>query len=285
MVLVVDDDPAQLRLLSEMLFAQPFEVAFAADGETALDHIRRFMPDVVILDALMEGIDGFEVCRRLKADPATHEIPILFMTALADAASRQRGFVVGAVDYLTKPIEREELLARVKMQFALRTAVRALHEKNLALEQELVERMRAEGERAALQQQIIEAQAARLSEMSTPIIPITDRILVMPLIGLMDEKRAEQVLFAALERTRESGADVLILDITGVPRADHGIATTIVNTARALRLLGAQTVLTGIGPDVARTLVELEVDFTEVVTHSTLQGGIAYAVRGRWGRA
>lgn len=280
MVLVVDDDPVNLRLLSDALAGQPFEVTFAADGESALEQSRRFKPDVVVLDALMPGMDGFEVCRRLKDDPATREIPVLFMTALADSLSRQRGFAVGAVDFFTKPFEREELLARVKIQLALRTAVRALHEKNLALERELAERMRAESERTALQQKIIEAQAARLSELSTPIIPITDRLLVMPLIGLMDEKRAEQVLYAALTRTRETRAEALILDITGVPRADRTVAAAIVKTARALRLLGTRTVLTGIRPDVSRALVALDADLTGVITQSTLQAGIAYAMRG-----
>ena len=264
------------------MVGEPFEVTFASDGETALQQIGLLVPDVVVLDAQMPGMDGFEVCGRLKADPATLEIPVIFMTALSDPASRRRGFALGAVDYLTKPFERDELVTRVRTQIALRTALRDLYEKNLALEQELAVRMRAEAERATLQQQIIEAQEARLLEMSSPIIPITDRILVMPLIGIMDEKRAEQVRFAALERTRSSGADVLILDITGVPRADHAVATAIVDTARALRLLGARTLLTGIRPDVARTLVALSVDLTEVVTYSTLQSGIACAVAGRW---
>ena len=140
-----------------------------------------------------------------------------------------------------------------------------------ALEAELEERRRAEAERATLEKQI--------HAMSTPIIPITDRILVMPLIGKMDAERAGRVLEAALERTVEAQAEVMILDITGIPRADDRVAATIMDTARALRLLGAHTVLTGIRPDVAQALVGLEVDFEDVVTKSTLQSGIAHAIR------
>jgi anti-anti-sigma regulatory factor len=139
-----------------------------------------------------------------------------------------------------------------------------------ALEAELDERRRAEVERLVLQRQIL--------EMSTPIIPISDRILAMPLIGLMDEERVERVLQAALRRTTESHAEVMILDITGVLRADERVAAAILDTARALRLLGARTVLTGIRPDMAQALVALDVDFADITTKSTLQAGIAYAM-------
>jgi DNA-binding response OmpR family regulator/anti-anti-sigma regulatory factor len=338
-VLVVDDDPVNLKVLSQALAGQSFSIAVATDGEMALEQVRHELPDLILLDAVMPGMDGFEVCRRLKADPATQEIPVIFMTALAEITNRIRGFNLGAVDYVTKPFEREELLARVNTHLALRAAVKVLSDRNEELQREVEERAsaqaalastvqqlrlaqadiastteelrrakgalevevarrteelretnhrlerelaerQAEVERAALQEQIISAQAMRLTELSTPIIPISDRILVMPLIGFMDEERAGRVLGAALERAAESQAEVMILDITGVPEADEHVAAAILKTARALRLLGARTVLTGIRPDVAQALVSLEVDFTEIVTQSTLQGGIAYALNG-----
>ncbi|WP_437746863.1 response regulator [Sorangium sp. So ce1504] len=137
LVLLVDDDPASLKLLSEALAGLPLTLAVATDGDMALRQIRRELPDLVLLDALMPGLDGFEVCRRLKAAPETCDVPVLFMTVLADTASRVRGLELGAVDYVTKPFVREELVARVRTQLSIRAAaselsaaVRALSEKN-----------------------------------------------------------------------------------------------------------------------------------------------------------
>lgn len=155
-------------------------------------------------------------------------------------------------------------------------------EERLALE--LRERERAEAARAALQEEIIGVQNARLAEMSTPIIPITDRIMVMPLIGTMDRQRAQQVLSTALSGVQSHRAEVVIIDITGVKLVDIDVASTLIGTAGALRLLGAQAVITGIRPDVAQTLIRLDVDFGAIVTKGTLQSGIAYAL-GRTGEA
>ncbi|WP_232379652.1 response regulator [Polyangium fumosum] len=135
LVLLVDDDPQSLKLLSDALAGQPFALAVALDGAMALRQIQREEPDLVLLDAIMPGMDGFEVCRRLQADPATRDIPIIFMTSLADTASRVRGLELGAVDYVTKPFVRAELAARVRAQIAVRAGARALAEKNAELEQ------------------------------------------------------------------------------------------------------------------------------------------------------
>ncbi|WP_437940098.1 AAA family ATPase [Sorangium sp. So ce341] len=147
------------------------------------------------------------------------------------------------------------------------------------LELELDERSRAERERAALQEEIIAVQDERLKELSTPLIPISDRVVVMPLIGTMDARRAEQVLATALHGVQASGADVVILDITGIKQVDAGVACTLVRTASALRLLGAKAVLTGVRAEVAQALVGLDVDLRGIVTLGTLQSGIAYALK------
>ncbi|MFS8067703.1 MAG: response regulator, partial [Byssovorax sp.] len=130
LVLLVDDDRSSLKLLSEALADQPLSLAVAVDGQMALRQIQREIPDLILLDAVMPGMDGFEVCRRLQADPATREIPIIFMTSLADASSRVRGLELGADDYVTKPFVRAELAARVRTQLAVRAAVRSLAEAN-----------------------------------------------------------------------------------------------------------------------------------------------------------
>lgn len=119
-----------------------------------------------------------------------------------------------------------------------------------------------------------------LQAMSTPIIPITERIVVIPLIGQMDADRASQVMRVALDGVQKSQVQVVILDVTGLQRMDATVASALVETARALRLLGAQTILTGIQPAVAQTLVGLGLDLTGMVTRGTLQGAIAYAMRG-----
>ncbi len=112
-VLIVDDTPTNLAVISEALSDAGFETAVATSGERALKQIERRSPDLILLDIMMPGIDGFETCRRLKADPRYEEIPIIFMTALADVNSKVLGFDLGAVDYITKPFQEREVLARV----------------------------------------------------------------------------------------------------------------------------------------------------------------------------
>jgi predicted ATPase/anti-anti-sigma regulatory factor len=166
-----------------------------------------------------------------------------------------------------------------------------LRQTSARLERELADREQSDAARAALQEQVIRAQKARIEELSTPLIPISDRIMVLPLVGSIDEARAAQVLEAALSGAQSSRAAVVILDITGVKRVDAGVASSLVGTAAALRLLGTSVVLTGISPEVARTLTEMDVDLGAIVTRGTLQSGIAYALtrsgearrfRGAW---
>jgi predicted ATPase/GAF domain-containing protein/anti-anti-sigma regulatory factor/tRNA A-37 threonylcarbamoyl transferase component Bud32 len=161
----------------------------------------------------------------------------------------------------------------------LQRANRDLGAANQRLQLELSQREQAELERAALQEQMLEAQRARLSELSTPLIPITDRIVVMPIIGTVDAERAAQVLEAALNGAQRHRARVVILDITGMKHIDADVVSTLLRTASALRLLGAQTVLTGIRADVAQTMVTLGVNLEVIVTKGTLQSGIAYALQ------
>jgi rsbT co-antagonist protein RsbR len=153
----------------------------------------------------------------------------------------------------------------------------------IAIVHDLTERKRAEAERVRLQEQIIGAQAAALAELSTPMIPISDEVLAMPLIGAIDTQRAQQVLEALLRGIEQSRARIAILDITGVPVVDTQVAKTLIIAAQGVRLLGAEIVLTGIRPEVAQTLVGLGVDLGSIVTRSTLQRGIAYARNGRAG--
>jgi PAS domain S-box-containing protein len=147
----------------------------------------------------------------------------------------------------------------------------------IGIAHDLTERKRAAEEQARLQERIIKAQAAALAELSTPLIPISDQVVVMPLIGAIDSERARPVLEALLHGIERSRARVAIVDITGVPLVDTQVAKSLIVAAQAVRLLGARIVLTGIRPEVAQTLVGLGADLGDIVTHGTLQSGIAYA--------
>ena len=143
---------------------------------------------------------------------------------------------------------------------------------------DVTEQKHVEAERVRLQNEIIQTQAAMLAELSTPLIPIDGQIMVMPLIGTLDSRRAQQVIDALLTGIAESGARVAIVDITGVPIVDTQVANAIIRAAQSVKLLGAQVVLTGIRPEVAQTLVGLGADLSGLITRSSLQTGIAYAM-------
>ncbi|OIO53797.1 MAG: two-component system response regulator [Alphaproteobacteria bacterium CG_4_10_14_0_2_um_filter_63_37] len=128
LILAVDDTPASLKLLTDILHGESFEVRSAIDGALALHAAQLQPPDLILLDASMPNMDGFEVCRQLKADPRTRDIPIIFVSALTDTAEKLKGFELGAVDYVTKPFQREELLARVRNHLELRRLRQHLEE-------------------------------------------------------------------------------------------------------------------------------------------------------------
>jgi DNA-binding response OmpR family regulator/DNA-binding CsgD family transcriptional regulator len=115
-VLIVDDTPGNLAVLSDMLSEAGYRVLVATDGESALEQISFLKPDIILLDVMMPGIDGFETCHRLKHDTATQNIPIIFMTGLSELDNLLRGFNEGAVDYIVKPIRPAEVLARIDAQ-------------------------------------------------------------------------------------------------------------------------------------------------------------------------
>ncbi|HAB19332.1 MAG TPA: sigma-54 dependent transcriptional regulator [Verrucomicrobiota bacterium] len=132
-ILIVDDVPANRNLLADTLEPRGYEVLFAGDGAAALKTATTQRPDVILLDVLMPGLDGFETCRRLKADSATSAIPVIFITAQHDTASLVMGFHAGGVDYITKPFQSDEVLARVETHVSVSQLGRALAEKNAEL--------------------------------------------------------------------------------------------------------------------------------------------------------
>lgn len=137
-IVIVDDSPENLNVLTRMLSEQGYQVRPAINGELALKATRKALPDLLLLDIMMApGIDGYEVCRQLKADAATREIPIIFMSALHETINKVKAFEIGGVDYITKPFQIEEVLARVHTHLSLRKLQTRLEEKNAQLEEAL----------------------------------------------------------------------------------------------------------------------------------------------------
>jgi PAS domain S-box-containing protein len=129
------------------------------------------------------------------------------------------------------------------------------------------------------QAEILEQQTAMLAELSTPLLAINPTTVVMPLVGAVDTGRVQRIKDTLLSGVAESGASKVILDITGVPVVDTQVANALLQSAQAVKLLGAESVLTGIRPEVAQTLVQLGVDLRAITTRGTLQDGIAYALQ------
>jgi signal transduction histidine kinase len=119
-ILIVDDTPANLSVLVDTLSEAGYQIMVAEDGEDALAQTAHTRPDLILLDVMMPGLDGFETCNRLKAVAATRDIPVIFMTALNETAEKVRAFGAGAVDYITKPIQHEEALARIGTHLTIR---------------------------------------------------------------------------------------------------------------------------------------------------------------------
>jgi adenylate cyclase len=146
-IVIVDDNPTNLGVLFDFLTDSGFKVLVAQDGESALQKVEYAHPDLILLDVMMPGIDGFETCRRLKAKESTQDIPVIFMTALSDTVDKVKGFNLGAVDYITKPVQQEEVRARVTTHLTLRNLQKRLQAQNLQLQREIKEKQQAEESR------------------------------------------------------------------------------------------------------------------------------------------
>jgi DNA-binding response OmpR family regulator/class 3 adenylate cyclase len=133
-IMMVDDTPSNLKILSVFLRTNNFEVLVAENGKMALEIVELNSPHLILLDVMMPEIDGFETCKRLKANPKTQDIPVIFMTALSDTMDKVKGFGLGAVDYITKPFQREEVLSRIKTHLSIHHLQQQVQAKNVELE-------------------------------------------------------------------------------------------------------------------------------------------------------
>ncbi|MEL6459904.1 MAG: response regulator [Cyanobacteria bacterium J06621_15] len=139
-ILIVDDNPTNLKVLSGAIADSGCEILVSTDGESAIEQAEYARPDLILLDVIMPGIDGFETCNQLKQNPITYEIPILFMTALSDTVDKVKGLSLGAVDYITKPFQTEEVLARINVHLKMRFLNQQLAEQNNDLEKRVKDR-------------------------------------------------------------------------------------------------------------------------------------------------
>ncbi|MEJ2592019.1 MAG: response regulator [Candidatus Thiodiazotropha sp.] len=179
-ILAVDDTPASLRLLSDLLSAEGYRVRSAINGELALHAAIAKPPDLILLDVNMPGMDGFEVCRRIKAQAHLREVPVIFVTAHSEMSEKLKGFDLGAVDYVTKPFQREELLARVRTHLELNrlhqhleemveVRTRSLMESEMRLRRHLLETVSAVAAMVEMRDPYTAGHQRRVADIATAI--------------------------------------------------------------------------------------------------------------------
>jgi DNA-binding LacI/PurR family transcriptional regulator/anti-anti-sigma regulatory factor len=238
---------------------------------------QRFASPRLVPDALMTG----DASRCFVVEPLyfrEHQIGLALFEMEA-----QDGHVYTILQgQISSALEGALLLqARQEAESALEKAYKLVEEqveqRTAELQREVADRQRAQEENLRLQEEIIETQRQALQELSTPIIPVMDRIIIMPLIGSVDTLRAKDVTRALLSGIREHHAQVAILDITGVPIVDTGIANHLSKTIQAARLKGARAIVTGMSEAVAETVVDLGVDWSGIETLADLQTGLRLA--------
>ena len=216
-VLIVDDTDVNRVVLSAILGSAGFEVLQAVDGEEALRVARTAQPDLVLLDVMMPKLDGWQVLAAIQADPLLREIPVVFLTAKGDAADKIRGLELGAADYVTKPFDTEEVLARVRTQVRLRQLARSLAEANAELR---------------ARQALIEDDLRAAADIQRALVP-RGPIALPGLRGTSFFLPSQQVggdIFS-LQRLDADHAAIWILDVSG-----HGVGAAMVTVTLAQRL-------------------------------------------------
>ncbi len=202
-VLVVDDNPTNLSVLVNLLRDVGLRVLVATDGESAIDQTQYVKPDLILLDVMMPGIDGFETCQRLKANAETSKIPIIFMTALSETVDKVRGLSLGAVDYVTKPFEHEEVLVRIRTHLTIAKQRQTIESQNFDLQTEISDRKRAE-----------EALTIFLHAVSHDLRnPVTGLLMVLDNLSQTATSLDANIVLprSTLERMRQSGDRQLAL--------------------------------------------------------------------------
>ena len=283
-ILIVDDVPTNIQLAANILKGEGYSLAFAQSGEKALELVASAPLDLILLDIMMPGMDGFEVCRRLKADPAVREVPVLFLTAKTETESVVQGFEVGAQDYVTKPVKEAELLARVRTHLTLHRTHKAMRTMNRRLREEIQERRVAEQRYRSMYENALQGMfQTTLAGRMVSFNPAFARIL-----GYEDPAElaaVEDVSRAFYDRPEDRDEMVERLERDGfvsdyelkVRRRDGASAWLVVN-ARLKRDEGEEPVVEGVAMDhTARKKAEEKLHrsrekFRYQATHDNLTG-------------
>ncbi|AKT42242.1 STAS domain-containing protein [Chondromyces crocatus] len=231
----------------------------------------------------MMGIDGDEAAQRTIVPDYFHPEDLPFVEANILSELRKGGRWAG--DYRFRNMKTGALFPVRYTVFSINDSETGEPIALASVTQDLTEQKRAQAEQTRLTEELIRAQAMALELLSTPLIPISDDVVVMPLIGTVDSRRAQQVMENLMQGVVSLRCHTVILDITGVSTVDSAVADALLRAAKGVSLLGARTVLTGISPQVAQTLVGLGIDLHGIITHGTLQSGIAWATAEKSRRA
>jgi signal transduction histidine kinase len=228
-ILVVDDTPANLRLLTSLLKENGYEVRPASNGHLALRTVESTLPDLILLDIMMPDLNGYEVCQRLKASERSRDVPIIFISAINETMDKVKAFSLGGVDYITKPFEPEEVLARVKTQINIRTMQKELMERTVQLNAKVEELTKTRDE---LVQSEKMASLGRLvagfaHELNTPI-----GVAITTASTLQENVKTIHQLFAQ----EEIDIDVLLAKLKNI---DEGAELTLSNLERAATLVSS----------------------------------------------
>ncbi len=231
-ILIVDDTPANLRLLSQLLTENGYKVRAALSGARALEAARAQVPDLILLDIMMPEMDGYVVCERLKLQPRTRDVPVIFLSALGEADDKVKAFAVGGVDYVTKPFEPREVLARVQTHLTLRSLTHRLETANAELAAQL-------GELEARNEELDAFAHTVAHDIKSPMAVISGYadLLLEAIDELPLEKREE--CLQSISRGSQKIVNIVdeLLLLAGVRQRDVALAPiemeTVVSEARA----------------------------------------------------
>ncbi len=208
-ILIVDDNPQNLQVLGKVLKDNKYEIEFAISGDAALDWLNTRQFDLILLDVNMPGMNGFEVCRKIRSNPVLNNVPVIFLSAESERESILKGFELGAQDYITKPFDSRELLVRVRTHLILKNSLEKLEELNKSLEEKVVERTR-ELKEANVKLEALNLKLLDLDKAKSDFLNLISHEIRTPLNGIIGPLE----LLKGPLYTREIGDLIQILDIS-----------------------------------------------------------------------